>query len=373
MSVTTMRQCALACLSLLLSVGLFASSGMAIKHAQNFEITQYDTHRILTVKNTFRGSFINYDYALVPKGRDIPELPKGIKVIRTPVEKVVAMETVYIGYLEALDQLDTISAAATVNFITNSKVLEGVASGAIQSVQSGQTINVEKLILLQPDLILTSVSGDANFDMPAKLERTGLPIALTAGYMEQHPLARAEWIKFVAAFLEEDERARIIFDHIEQRYLELTALTKQLDDRPTILCGAPYSSVWHVPGGESFTARMIRDAGGDYLWSNDKSQGGIPLDIERVFLKAANADYWLNPSYYRSMKALSSADKRFGKFAAAENGTVFNNTRQVSPKGGNAIWESGIVHPDEVLADLIHIFHPELLPHHELVYYEQLK
>lgn len=351
---------------------LLADPSTEIRHAKNFEITDHGTHRILTVMNTFRGSSGKYDYALVPKRGAVPELPKGTTIIRTPVEKVVSMETVYIGYLEALGQLDTISAAATVDYITNAEIRERVATGEIQSVQSGQALDIEKLLLLQPDIILTSISGDGTFDIPAKLERTGLPIVLTAGYMEQHPLARAEWIKFVAAFFEEDERAHDIFNRIEKRYLELTELIEDSGDKPTVFCGAPYSGVWHVPGGDSFTAQMLRDAGGDYLWDEDDSQGGIPLDTERVFLKAARADYWINPSFYRSITALLSADERFGKFAAAKNGKVFNNTRQISANGGNAIWERGIIHPDEVLADLIRIFHPELLPEHALIYYERL-
>ncbi|PXA04766.1 ABC transporter substrate-binding protein [Coraliomargarita sinensis] len=368
-----MRLLLLAYFTILLSAAFLPASSSEVRHARNFEIIDYGTHRMLSVSNAFRDSTQIHHYALVPKRNELPELPEAATVIRTPVERVVAMETVYIGYLEALAQLDTIIAAATVDYISNPKVRQGVAEGTIQPVQVGQAIDVEKLLLLQPDLLITSVSGDAAFDIPAKLERTGLPIVLSAGYMEQDPLARAEWIKFVAAFFEEDELANQIFDGIEKRYRKLETRTKQIEDKPTVLCGAPYSGVWHVPGGDSYTARMIFDAGGDYLWSEDSTQGGIPLDTERVFLKAAGADYWINPSFYRSMHALYAADARFAKFAPAKNGQVYNNTRQVSPSGGNAIWERGITQPDKVLADLIHIFHPDLLPEHELVYYELLQ
>ncbi|MFU8847661.1 MAG: ABC transporter substrate-binding protein [Opitutales bacterium] len=344
-----------------------------IREAKNFEITDHGTHRILEVNNAFRDSTRTYRYALVPRGSEVPPLPKGMTVIRTPVQRVVAMETVYIGYLEALGQLERIAAAATVDYITNPQVRQRVAEGTIQALQVGQAIDVEKLLLLKPDLILTSISGDASFDIPAKLERTGLPIVLTAGYMEQHPLARAEWIKFIAAFFEQDALAHELFDGIGERYQALRSLTENLESKPTVLCGAPYSGVWYVPGGASFTARGIKDAGGDYLWSEDNSLGGIPLDTERVFFKAANADFWINPSFYRSMAALLAADARFAKFAPARKGKIFNNTRQVGPNGGNAIWESGIMQPDQVLADLIRIFHPELLPEHEFVFYERLE
>ena len=128
-----------------------------------------------------------------------------------------------------------------------------------------------------------------------------------------------------------------------------------------------------MPGGDSFIARAIQDAGAHYLWSDDPSRGSLPLDTERVFLKAAEADYWIHPSHYRSLSELFNADPRFAKFGAAQINQVFNNTRQVSKNGGNNIWERGIVHAEEVLADLIKIFHPDLLPEHELLYYENLQ
>ncbi|MGB0745241.1 MAG: ABC transporter substrate-binding protein [Opitutales bacterium] len=362
----------LAGLLLIIPFGLYGKSSLRLSYAKNFEITDYGTHRIVSLTGPFRGSKKSHQYALVPQDDEVPKLPEGIRVIRTPVQRVVIMETVYIGYLEALNQFEAIIGAATTDYISHPDVRKRVTDGSIERIQTGQAVDLENLILLQPDLILTSISGDATFDMPAKLRRTGLPVALTAGYMEQHPLARAEWLKFIAAFFEQDEKAGELFNEIERRYNELVEKTARVEDRPTVLCGAPYSGVWHVPGGNSFTAQQIRDAGGDYLWSDDVSQGAIPLDTERVFLKAARADFWLNPSFYRSMNALLLADQRFAKFAPARNSKVHNNTRQVSPGGGNAIWERGIVEPDKILADLIHIFHPQLLPEHELVYYEHL-
>lgn len=343
------------------------------RYAKNFEITHFPTHRIATIRNVQRGSKATHQYALVPKGAALPELPKGITVIRTPVERVVVMETVYIGYLDALGKLDTIIGAATADYISNTTVHARIQDGRIQKVQIGAALNIERMLLLQPDLILTSISGDPAFDIPAKLARSGLPVVLSAGYMEQHPLARSEWIKFIAAFFDAGDFAAQTFDGIATRYEALRQTVDQIELRPTLFCGAPYSGAWHMASGESYTAQAIRDAGGDYLWADVPGSGAIPLDIERVFLKAAHADIWLNPSFYRSYNELFGADARFQKFNAAQAGQVFNNTKQRTTSGGNPIWESGIVHPDDVLADLIKIFHPELMPDWEFIYYEQLK
>lgn len=347
-------------------------SAEPLDYAENFEIVEFPTHSILTVRNLFHNTSRRQSYALVPRDGPLPELPEDTQIIRTPVRRVVVMETVYIGYLDALDQLDHIIGAATVDFISHPEVQARVKSGEIKSIQIGQSLDIERLLLLQPDLILTSISGDPTFDVPPKLIRSGLPVVITAGYMERHPLARSEWIKFIATFFEAADKADIVFSETAHHYEALTDRTAGIETRPSVFCGAPYSGAWHVAGGASFTARAIEDAGGHYLWSDNRSQGGIPLDTERVFLKAAEADFWINPSHYRTLDTLLGADDRFGKFRAAQTGQVFNNTRQVGANGGNNIWERGIVRPDEVLADMIHIFHPELLPMHELIYYEEL-
>ncbi|MGZ0654475.1 ABC transporter substrate-binding protein [Coraliomargarita sp. W4R72] len=345
-----------------------------LEYAQNFELTEHSDYKLLTVKNLFRNSTRSHRYALVPRDAPMPEqVPEDATVIRTPVRRVVVMETVYIGYLDALDQLDRIVGAATVDYISEPSIRERTRKGEIKTIQIGQSLNIESLMLLQPDLILTSISGDPTFDVPPKLIRSGLPIVITASYMERHPLARAEWIKFLAPFFEESEQADEVFEKLARRYESLTEITQTVQERPSVFSSAPYSGTWHVAGGDSFTARAIKDAGGHYLWSDNSNQGGIPLDTERVFLKAAEADYWIDPSLYRSLGELFSADPRFAKFRATQIGHVYNNTRQVGDNGGNNIWERGIVHPEEILADLIKIFHPELLPEHELIYYENLK
>ncbi|MFP4068836.1 MAG: ABC transporter substrate-binding protein [Opitutales bacterium] len=354
----------------LLGLCLPGSPARAQDYAENFSIERFPTHRLITVRNVHRDSTARHRYALVPKGDPAPKLPEDVRLIRTPVERLVAMETVYIGHLEALDLLDRLAGAATAEYISNPEVRARVESGEIRRVQIGQNLDIERMLTLRPDLILTSISGDPSFDVPPQLTRSGLPVVLSAGYMERHPLARAEWIKFTAAFFEADDEARRIFDGIADRYEALGARTAGLEERPSVFCAAPYSGAWHMPGGLSYTAQTIRDAGGRYLWADTETRGSMPLDTERVFLKAAEADFWINPSHHRTLDELLAADPRFAKFEAVKQGRVYNNTRQVTPNGGNPIWEAGIVRPDLVLADLIHIFHPEILPEHELVFYE---
>jgi iron complex transport system substrate-binding protein len=342
-------------------------------YAKNFEIIDFSTHRIATVNIGKGDSSRLYRFALVPKGKHLPELPKDIPIIRTPVKRVAVLETIHIGFLEAINQLDKVIAAATDEHITNPIIRKRIDAGIIQKIQTNQTINIERLLLLGPDLIFTSTPSEQTPNIPAQLSRAGLPVVITAEYRERHPLARAEWIKFIAAFFNDMDEASKTFDMIAARYEALLEKVERIKTRPDVFCGAPYSGIWHMAGGNSYMAQLIEDAKGNYLWNNTNSSNAIFLDVERVFLKAANADIWLNPSFYRTSKALFAADPRFRKFRAAQTGNIYNHTRQQTDGKGNPIWESGIVHPDDILADLIKIFHPDQMSDREFVYYEKLR
>ena len=46
--------------------------------------------------------------------------------------------------------------------------------------------------------------------------------------------------------------------------------------------------------------------------------------------------------------------------------------KAMAPGGGNAFFETGYSRADLVLSDLVKIFHPEVLPDHELQYFGQV-
>lgn len=373
MNLGLLLRCLFAC-TLLIAQAVAEPELPVFRYAANIQVAHFPNHRLITVENTYRNSSERYQFALVPKASQapLPEFAEGTLVVRTPVERVVAMTTTFVGFIDALDQQERVVGVTEPQFIHDPKIHEGLAEGRIQAVQTGARLDIERMLRLKPELILTTTIGEGSFQVQPQLARAGLPVALSAEYMETSPLARAEWIKFVAAFFEADEEAEIIFDQIAKRYDTLLQRTGAVSQRPTVFCGAPYSGAWYVPGGKSYIAQFIKDAGGDYIWQSDTSAGGIPLDFERVFRKGGMADIWLDPSNYKNLEQLLQADGRFRKFKAYQEGKIYNNTAQMHPKGGNNIWERGIVHPDEVLADLISIFHPDRIPKHEWIYYERL-
>jgi iron complex transport system substrate-binding protein len=70
---------------------------------------------------------------------------------------------------------------------------------------------------------------------------------------------------------------------------------------------------------------------------------------------------------------LLALDERYADFSTFQNSGVWNNTARVNENGGNDYWETGITNPHLLLADLIAIFHPDLLPDHELLFFVNLQ
>jgi iron complex transport system substrate-binding protein len=342
------------------------------RYAENFVLEQKQSHQLLTIHNPLAGNRAEQRFALVSGEDSPPDLPTDCILLRVPLQRMLALETVPLGYLDALDSLDALAGVGSARYITNPQVKAALEEESLQAVPSGPGLDAETILLLQPDLLLTSASNDPASDLPEALRRNGPTVFATTGYLEPHPLGRAEWLRVFAALLGKSDQANQIFNAVADRYEKLAASTNSLADRPSVFCQAPFAGVWHVPGGNSHTAQLIADAGGVYLWADHPGSAGIPLDLERVFLRAAQADVWLHPGVHRSLKALLAADPRLQRFHAVQTRQVYNNTRKANPQGGNPIHEEALVRPDILLADLIHILHPDCLPEHEPVYYERL-
>ena len=127
-----------------------------------------------------------------------------------------------------------------------------------------------------------------------------------------------------------------------------------------------------MPGGRSYVARLLEDAGADYLWKDDTTRGTLHLDLEAVLARAAGADYWLNPGRWTSLAEGRVHDPRHALFAPFRNGGVWNNNAATCG-AGNDFFEKGASRPDWILADLIAIFHPERMPGHRFRWYRRLE
>lgn len=213
----------------------------------------------------------------------------------------------------------------------------------------------------------------ADYGQFRKIEELGVPVVINAEYLEEHPLGRAEWIKFMALFLGKEKEADEVFKMIEKNYLSTKALTEKAEKKPTVLSGVVYSDAWFMPGGQNYAAKLINDAGCEYLWSSDSSKGFLQLSFESVYEKAHAADLWIGVGSYSTLEEIKNGDERYTKFNPYQTKQVYTFNARKGAKGGSEFLELGYLRPDMILNDLVKIAHPDLLPEYELYFHKKLE
>ncbi len=177
-------------------------------------------------------------------------------------------------------------AVAAPSFYSTASVVKRIASGAVKGTGGGAKANVELLVSLKPDVVITYGTGSGSFDGIDKLLTAKLPALVEAGYMEESPLGRAEWVKLIGALTNTESRAEAEYARWKADYRALAAKVANVSQRPVVISGSMYDGTWYMPGGRSFVAQYIRDAGGSYPWSSDTSTGSLSLDLEALFRRA---------------------------------------------------------------------------------------
>jgi iron complex transport system substrate-binding protein len=347
---------------------------LQVEFAGGFTIKKDGDITILTVSNPWQGAEdIIYRYILCPKDLDVPDEYAQFAVIRTPIKSVICLSTTHVSFLSALGLTSAIKGLSSAAFVSDSEVVGAIESGHIQDVGHGQGLNVEKIIGLNPDIIF-AYSVDGGGGALSRLANLGQTVVFVGEYLEQTTLGKAEWLKFMAEFFDIGQQASERFDAIKDEYISLCNLvSNSILERPNILCGLPWQGIWYIPGGRSWMAQMISDAGGNYLWKENQSHESIPIGIETIVNQSYNADIWINTSSALTLADILAVDERLPIIKPFQTGSIYNNSERINKNGGNDFFESGVVNPHIILKDMIKIFHNHLLPDYELYYYTKLK
>jgi len=346
---------------------------LEIKYSTRFSVTMYSSYKELKVISPWPGSMDTFTYRLYHKKIENPSQTTGsIPVaLQLPVSSMVCFSTTHLPYLEMLDEQDKLTGFPTTSYISSATFRERVLDGKIRDLGPSNEINIEQIMELDPDLVI-AFSMNNDLSMIEKIKRSGIPVILNADYLEDHPLGRAEWIKFIAAFFDKEKMADSIFSEIEKSYLETRAKVTQVKYKPSVLTGVVYGDTWFMPGGRHYGSIFFEDSGAAYLWSDNSSGEILQLSFESVYEKAQNADYWVGVATYGSLKDIEQADERYTAIKAFQEGNVYNYTAKAGPAGGNAYFEEGYARPDIILNDLAKIFHPELMNEHLFYFYKKL-
>ncbi|MDD7438038.1 MAG: ABC transporter substrate-binding protein [Bacteroidales bacterium] len=339
----------------------------SIKYARGLSIEQGDGFTLVDISDPIEREAQVYHYALVPRGTTPQGIPSEYEVIETPVRRVIVMTTLQLSNFIKLDAVDRVVGMPSTRFLFNPTMRAQLESGETKRIGIEGNFDTELIMALQPDIILVSPFKRGGYDV---IKNLNIPLVTFLGYKETTPLGQAEWLKFTALLLGIEEQANEKFARIETKYNELKALVTDKMQRPKVLSGELHGGNWYVVGGESYLAHQFEDAGADYFMKGNEESGGFYVDFETVYSQAANADYWRIANSYPdtySYEVLKQTDARYADFRAFKERKVLYCNLNERP-----FYELSPVEPENVLADLIKIFHPELLPNHQPVFYELL-
>jgi len=341
--------------------------------ARGFSIQKKDEITRLMVYNPWeKAQNVKVEYFLINKGKSIPDSLRLKNIIRTPVGRIICMSTSHLGFIDALDENNSVVGVSGVDYVSNPGIHQRVKEGKVVDVGYGQNLNYEVILNQHPDLVMVYGVGSEVTSYVKKLEEMGVPVIMNAEYLEETPLGKAEWVKFVGALFEKENEAEQFFSNIEKDYISLKQKVQNHENKPKVLVGSPYKDSWWIPGGNSYLANMIKDAGGDYIGKDNNSHESYVISFENALAFGNQADIWINMGLLSSKKEIVATDQRFENFRVLKDGRLFNNNNRMSEKGGNDFWESGTVYPNLILRDLISVFYPGTIEE-EMVYYREVK
>ena len=316
-------------------------------YARQFQVLANGAHRRVVVF----GPGGSTDTVAVYAFETDPGPNGGRTVVRLPrLERVAVFSTTHLPFLSALDKVNTVVAVANLKWVRDEAVQQRIEADSIHEIATADGLDREQLLVSQAQALFDYPFGRASIGGA----NTGVTTIAVTEYLEEHPLGRAEWIRFFGILMNVPEKADSVFAAIERRYLTLRGMNAKLADRPRVFFGSAWQGQWHVPPGNSYMAQLIADAGGEYCYADHNAAGNIPLDLESVVNEARTAEHFgvvLAKGGRVGVEELAGGDKRIAALEAVHSGGFYLDSER------SDVFGKALLEPDIMLMDLRDIFH----------------
>ncbi len=290
---------------------------------------------------------------------------------KLPLKRIVLLNASLVGYFTELNQEDKIIGISSPEYVYSEKILKKMMEGKIQNVGNEQKYDVEKIIALKPDAVLTNhiATFENTYDL---LKKNGIEVLFLDEYLEQNPLEKSKYLLVFGKLLGVDDMAVASFNEIKKEYDSLKILAKSATTKPIVLANEMYGNQWFLPGGKTNLAQFISDANANYINAENQDSKAVPLSFEEVFSKSQKANFWVNVGNHQNKKELLQINPSYAKMNVFNNGKLYTVSGKERGKS-NDYFESGVLKANLVLKDYIKIFHPDLLTNYTLTYMKELK
>ena len=345
-----------------------------LEDATNFRVEYRRSFKVVTVRDANPGG-VPAVYVLVQCGTPPPRLLgalSGAQIINVPVASIFVASATHLPLLVDLGRVDVLTGVSRLRELSGAALAARVATGRVHEFAPMSVVDSELIIAHRPSLFMAG--GATSSQTWPVIRAAGIPVVLNTEWLEPTALARAEWLKYMAVFLNEERKATELFNSMKARYrlLNVRALAQPESKRPRVMTGRSTRGTFTIAGGRSYVAALIHDAGGRYVWDDNTSVGAPSVDLEAQIRRAANADVWINGGGWPNAAAMLENEPRYTAFKAYRDRQVWVYDLPLTTEGTNDYFLRSVSRPDLVLADLIKIFHPALVPDHAFEWYTRV-
>jgi len=343
-------------------------STYAPRYAKGFSIDYYKGYKLIKINDPFDTLKAKQVVCVQTDSTiDISNI-KADSYLRMANQRWVSLSSTHISPATLLNLKQNIVAVAEPQYISDSTILSGIKAGIIRNAGMAMAPDLEVILSVHPSFVMVSPFPDISYH---QIVAAGIAVIPNASYMENSPLARAEWLVFTGALFNKEKDAIHQYNDIVSRYNNLKQLTLNIANKPQMFSGNVYQGVWNTSKGGNYMAQYYKDAGADYIYKDKPGTGTLSLDYEQIYHDAAQIDNWVFIVNYQgtlTYDAIKQLDSRYADFKAFKNKSIIYTNSAYS-----LFFEQAEQRPDVVLADFIYAFHPELLPNYHPVYFQRLK
>jgi len=348
------------------------SAESSVKYAQGFTIETTAHFKKLVVLNPWNNFEPYATYYILKDSLKLEVNPNELNFYSSKTPKKIALHTAaQAASLKALELDIYVKGITDPRFFYEKQYADRLDSKELIQTSNQVSINKERMLLLQPDIVITSGWNTINSDYQL-LIKMGIPPLFMIEWMETNPLGRAEWIKVLGLLFDKEKECDSIFRAVESNYLTLKNQKRSHKSKPKVLHGEEYNGVWYVAGGQSFIANIYKDAGADYLWKENDQTGSLAIDLEVVLEKGVNSDFWFTTFGQNEADINHIKQEKYKLLKSVKNENIYSNIKRKREMGGNDFWETGNYRPDLILEDIVQIIHQESKSKDKLFFYEKL-
>jgi iron complex transport system substrate-binding protein len=311
----------------------------------------------------------NQSLILVPQGKKATAGYEKLPFINTPVKRVIILSVTFGALMRPLGVIDSVVGSGTLeNELYIDEMKQGYASGRITYVGGGGmgAPDFEAITALKPYVVFCSTGYPDAVKYYEQLKELGITVVVCNDFLETDPLARLEWMKFIAAFYDKQQEAETYFNSIEKKIDDIKTQVMLSSRFASVLWASIFMGNCYVSGGESYVAKMVEMAGGNYIFKDLAGSAASSISLEELYARGKDCNVFIyasTPPYINSIKEIVDNGPVLADLPIIKSGEVYCFQPwfyQISDK------------PDEIVQDLAYIFHPSRFPGYQLKHFQLL-